>query len=404
MTTRRLRGAFIYLLYITYWRGLTALSVLCDVGNAKASVPRRAEETDTCAFFVSLRNLIYHSFFTAEFEVSARRKTFTNMKRLFLLLITAMTFGACAMAQDSRVATLQHGANFRTYYGADAFISAHEDASDGDVITLTAGEFNLCNISKAITVRGEGMHKTKLSVSYASSGGFKIPTGSNYSLCLEGVTIYYRQDTGYISLPISGSGGSATVIISKCDLTAENHGINVSKCSAVIINSRMATVNGEGNSSITCINSIMPSLSGSTFDVQNCVITDQPQVTNSIIKNSIVYGVSTLNDTNTTSHCLVKEGSSGFADSWYIPTEAASNPDPWSEAPETPVIWNDLFGEDYHLTEAAAQTYLGTDGTQVGLYGGAYPYDITPDYPLVKNLEVKGIHEDGKLKVKINVE
>ena len=40
----------------------------------------------------------------------------------------------------------------------------------------------------------------------------------------------------------------------------------------------------------------------------------------------------------------------------------------------------------------------------MGIYGGAYPYDITPDYPLVKNIEVKGIHENGKLNVKINVE
>ena len=330
------------------------------------------------------------------------------MKKLFLLLTTAIAFSLGAMAQDSRVATLQHGSNFRTYYGTDAFISAHADAADGDVITLTAGEFNLCNITKAITVRGEGMHKTKLTIYYAPSDGFKIPTGSNYSLCLEGVTIYYKMQGGLVSLPISGSGGSATVIITKCDLTAETRGINVSNCSAVIINSRMAKVVGQGNSSVTCINSIMQSLSGSTFDVQNCVITGEVnqsnEVTNSIIKNSIVYGVSTLDNTNTTKKCLVKYGSSGFNNSWYVKTEPDVNPDPWGEDPETPVLWDDLFGEDYHLTDAAAATYVGTDGTQVGIYGGAYPYDETPDYPLVTNLEVKGIHENGKLQVKINVE
>lgn len=158
------------------------------------------------------------------------------------------------------------------------------------------------------------------------------------------------------------------------------------------------------NSQITCINSILPSLSGMTYDVNNCVITGKVDVTNSIIKNSIVCDVSTLDNTNTTSNCLVKFGSSGFANSWYVKTEPDVNPDPWGEDPETPVLWADLFGEDYHLTEAAAKTYLGTDGTQVGIYGGAYPYDETPDYPLVKNLEVKGIHENGKLQVKINVE
>lgn len=141
-----------------------------------------------------------------------------------------------------------------------------------------------------------------------------------------------------------------------------------------------------------------------TFDVNNCVINGKANVTNSIIKNSIIYGVSTLDNTNTTSNCLVKEGSSGFANSWYVKTEPEVNPDPWGEDPETPVLWDELFGEDYHLTDAAAATYLGTDGTQVGIWGGAYPWDETPDYPLVKNLEVKGINENGKLQVKINVE
>ena len=55
MTTRRLRGAFLYtiVLYSSYWRGLTALSILCDVGNARAFDARMGRETDTYAFFVS---------------------------------------------------------------------------------------------------------------------------------------------------------------------------------------------------------------------------------------------------------------------------------------------------------------------------------------------------------------
>ena len=34
---------YIPLLYITYWRGLTALSILCDLGNAKVCVSRMGE-------------------------------------------------------------------------------------------------------------------------------------------------------------------------------------------------------------------------------------------------------------------------------------------------------------------------------------------------------------------------
>lgn len=319
------------------------------------------------------------------------------MKRLYLSLI-AIALGLGAMAQDSRVATLQHGTNFRAYYGTDAFISAHADAADGDVITLTAGEFNWCNITKAITVRGEGMNKTILK----NAGSITIPNNSPYSLCIEGVHLYNGNYTG---LEIGCADGSATIIMSKCSYDTNQYGIFFSNCSVIIMNSYIKTEVGvRGNSSVTCINSVLPKLTGSTFDVQNCILTGTPSFTKSIIKNSIIYGISTIDNTNTTSNCLLKEGSSGFTNSWYVKTEPDPNPDPWAEDPETPVLWDELFGEDYHLTDAAAATYLGTDGTQVGIWGGAYPWNETPDYPLVKNLEVKGINENGKLQVKINVE
>lgn len=326
------------------------------------------------------------------------------MKRLYLSLI-AIALGLGAMAQDSRVATLQHGTNFRAYYGTDAFISAHADAADGDVITLTAGEFDCPEITKAITVRGEGMNRTSL----RDSRTFQIPQGSLYSLCLEGLSLPYRENYS-----IRGTEGTATIIISKCRFDIRY--LSVERCNTVIVNSDIR-ITGDGNgggqlynsqSSVICTNSKLSTtggLSGNAFDIQNCVIGGNVNnVTNSIIKNSIIYGVSTIDNTNTTSNCLLKDGSSGFANSWYVKTEPDVNPDPWAEDPETPVLWDELFGEDYHLTDAAAATYLGTDGTQVGIWGGAYPWDETPDYPLVKNLEVKGINENGKLQVKINVE
>ena len=314
-----------------------------------------------------------------------------------------MAFATGMMAQDSRVATLQHVANFRTYYGTDAFISAHEDAADGDVITLTEGEFNLCNVTKALTIRGEGMRKTVLTRN--STQTFTIPSDSPYSLNLEGLRINAAHYSS--SINIKSSGGSAAATILKCAMNTGSwdEGVRCNNCNVAIADTDIKTPTyGQGNSSITCINSRLRSIEGATFNVNNCVIDGTAKVTNSIIKNSIIYGVSTIDNTNTTSNCLLKEGSSGFANSWYVKTEPDVNPDPWGEDPETPVLWADLFGEDYHLTDAAASTYLGTDGTQVGIYGGAYPYDETPDYPLVKNLEVKGIHENGKLQVKINVE
>ena len=313
-----------------------------------------------------------------------------------------MAFATGMMAQDSRVATLQHGTNFRTYYGTDAFISAYADAADGDVITLTEGEFNGCEVTKAITVRGEGMNMTVLKKSYMS---ISIPQDCLCSLCFEGLTV---MDDGVFH--IKSTGGAASAAITKCRLKCGK--LTVENCNLVIVDSEYYR-NGSyydpfesySNSSIICINDILiTDINGKNFDINNCVIDGTANVTNSIIKNSIIYGVSTIDNTNTTSNCLLKDGSSGFANSWYVKTEPDVNPDPWGEDPETPVLWDELFGEDYHLTDAAAATYIGTDGTQVGIWGGAYPWNETPDYPLVNKLEVKGIHENGKLQVKINVQ
>ena len=92
------------------------------------------------------------------------------------------------------------------------------------------------------------------------------------------------------------------------------------------------------------------------------------------------------------------EGSSGFFNSYYVKPEA----DPWDE---NDLAWNNIFGEWWEITnDNAKATYLGTDGTQVGVYGGTYPWNTTPDLPTVKWLDVTESYKNGKLNVQINVE
>lgn len=327
------------------------------------------------------------------------------MKKLFLSLITAIACGAGAMAQDSRVATLQHGTNIKAYYGPDALAEAHKGAVDGDIITLSAGEFNACNTTKAITIRGEGRDKSVISGS--SNMTLTIPQGSTYPLSLEGLTIRINKSN---ALSIKGTDGTETAIISKCYFYIDD-GTSFYQCNAVVVQSYLNAyydncgITAADKSNVTCINSILKDMAYSgtgKFDVQNCVIIQSPNVMYSSFKNSIICTVCSLDSSNTSKKCLVKEGSSGFDDSWYI-TVTAPDPGPWSE-PSDVVVWDDLFTGNYHLTDEASATYVGTDGKEVGIYGGAYPYEMTPDYPLVKDLDVMGSYNDGKLKVQLNVE
>lgn len=62
------------------------------------------------------------------------------------------------------------------------------------------------------------------------------------------------------------------------------------------------------------------------------------------------------------------------------------------------------YSHNYHLQEPT--TYLGTDGTQVGIYGGAFPYKEGA-VPLNPHIQIKNIapttDENGNLQIQIQV-
>ena len=57
--------------------------------------------------------------------------------------------------------------------------------------------------------------------------------------------------------------------------------------------------------------------------------------------------------------------------------------------------------ETFELTDAAKTTYLGDDGTQVGIYGGLRPFTTTLSYPQATQINVAKKAVDGKLNVDI---
>ena len=57
------------------------------------------------------------------------------------------------------------------------------------------------------------------------------------------------------------------------------------------------------------------------------------------------------------------------------------------------------------MTETAKATYLGNDGTEIGIQGGVYPYNIKVQYPIITNLSSDAqTTKDGKLNVKIEID
>lgn len=66
---------------------------------------------------------------------------------------------AVAAQNEIMTAVLQHGSDVSVFTGANAFVNANAAAADGDVITLSAGAFNVSDIKKSITVYGAGFEK-----------------------------------------------------------------------------------------------------------------------------------------------------------------------------------------------------------------------------------------------------
>ena len=116
------------------------------------------------------------------------------MKQFYALILS---FVLClpAFAQGTQSATLQHGDEYKIFYSSDAFKEAIQNASHGDIITLSPGMFNAVNITKAITLRGAGtesldslMNKNLVSV-LIGNYTITIPDSiSEYSFYMEGIT------------------------------------------------------------------------------------------------------------------------------------------------------------------------------------------------------------------------
>lgn len=81
------------------------------------------------------------------------------MKKILLSIIALCCTMAVAAQNEIMTAVLQHGSDVSVFTGANAFVNANAAAANGDVITLSAGAFNVSDIKKSITVYGAGFEK-----------------------------------------------------------------------------------------------------------------------------------------------------------------------------------------------------------------------------------------------------
>lgn len=320
-------------------------------------------------------------------------------KGLFLTLLSVVLFSLRVSAQSSLLATLNHEGTISTYYGASALQQAYNAATHGDVITLSSGSFLGTDIKKAITLRGAGMQIDTVSHTEPTviTNNFTIDISDTLShrLTIEG--IYSNQTIRVNTLK--------NAMFLKCRFY--DFGYSSQSTSKMVdlnfIHCRIAYYFRltHGSAAFTnCVINDISQYSGSPMSLTNCYTKASPNQSNSEFKNCII--VNTFGGTST----------STYYNNLYVanPNSNLNSPNNTNvKIPNTDERIKFLTGDysddkDYVLTDAVRALIKGTDGTEVGIYGGSLPYDPTPTNPQITKFNVAAKSTaDGKLSVDIEV-
>lgn len=323
---------------------------------------------------------------------------------LFVLLLS-MVGMKNAFAQN-QVATLQHNDSIAgVFYGQNALVSAYNAAVAGDIITLSSGTFNGTDITKSISVRGAGcvFDTVTLVMPTIIPGGFYIST-TNASF--EGVSI---TGTGVVA-----QGGSHDVSFVKCHLNKIGYAYPNNKTSWSFVNCIIKDFDIYSSGQfrgMSIINSVVKFTHYYHTDNSNPTIIHNSIIkfdNGSHIKNIIAYNsiISTITD-HTISNCSffncigIETGETLlFEGQTTQNVMEVNNYEDVFETFDGTVTYDNI----YQLKEEIATSFLGNDGSEVGIYGGMMPYNPRPSYMVMKRCNVAPRSTvDGKLSVDIEV-
>ena len=322
-----------------------------------------------------------------------------------LLCVSSMIFAQL----QTQVATLKHGNNINVFYGQDAFKDAYTAAVSGDIITLSSGTFNPTHISKPITLRGAGCmdddEQNTLPTVIPGTFSVSISDLSNY-LTIEG--IIFEGDFQFIYL-INPTFVRCSFDKILCDTYTNAYTMQ----NAQFINCRIHRFNSCNTHNTTFHNSII-------WDCRDGYTGDSAD--NTIIAYNSYISLRQHHSNLTAYNCILNKDEAGtdimFGNSVaYNCIQIAygnmieTGYNCWRYSEVVDVFETYIDESDYEWTteplilkDEIIEQCLGTDGTQVGIYGGAAPYNARPIYMVPNRSTVdQQSTPEGKLNVHIEV-
>lgn len=335
-----------------------------------------------------------------------------HMKQLTLLTILIFALPISLMAQ--RVVALHSTSGASMYSSTNPFVDAYNDAVDGDTVYLPGGAFTPpSTIDKQLTIIGVGYHPDSTTATFPTLISGVVNIGENADNChLEGIEFGYDVKT-------INQAAVENLIIKRCKING-NFQVAGSLTTPSTNFGIIETIFGS--------NVYGDNLTNSSFN--NCFFTNQLiRSSSNVVKNSIFFRVGstssyvTSDSQNTTYSNNIFVGSSSYVvngtgnivynnifvhGSPNLGSSPISNGN-YFNVPQVDIFVNQTgnvfdYTHDYHLQDPA--TYLGTDGSQVGIYGGVYPYKAGA-VPFNPHIRFKNIapqtDNNGELSIEIHV-
>lgn len=305
------------------------------------------------------------------------------MKHIFLSLALLAASGVSAYAQLT-VVTLHHSGITTPYYSNNGFVDAYNTSVAGDTITLPGGNFNPpASIDKRLTVIGTGHYPDSTTATNISFITGTITLSDNAdSSCIEGLYINGNinfasdQAVNYVLIKKNYVNGSISFSGSRVTPCMHARIINNVIAGSLYANNTNALdfsnniINGEFQRAENTViqNNIFVWAVGHPWECNDVFYyCDQSLIQNNIImySSSIFCGGAVNNTVSNNLFTHTPSLGSGVISGNYFnvdPTTIFVN--------QTGTAFN--YAHNYHLQVPG--TYLGTEGTQIGIYGGYYPY------------------------------